>query len=197
MNKLYFKYGVMGSSKTAQALMCRFNYLTKGFDVLLFKPKADTRCVVNGVPMVSARIGLTSECIEFDRQDNFLTLLKKYAVRPSKTVIIVDECQFLTTRQVNELKSISQYLPVLCYGLMTNFKTELFEGSKRLVEIADSLSEIKAVCKCGRKATVNARLVDGKIVTSGQEILIGAEESYESMCYNCFVKRIREERKKQ
>ena len=178
----------MGSSKTAQALMCRYNYLTKGFKVFLFKPQADTRCVINGVPMVATRIGLTSECLEFSETDSFISLCKKFDVLHPNCVIIVDEAQFLTTKQVNDLKEISQFVPVLCYGLLTNFKTELFEGSKRLVEIADSISEIKSVCKCGRKATVNARLVNGKIVTDGEEIVIGADESYEAMCYNCYVK---------
>ena len=194
MSKLYFKYGAMGSSKTAQALMCRFNYITKGFKVFLFKPVADTRCVVNGVPMISTRIGLKSECIEFSPTDNFLNLAKKYDMFHPNNVVIVDECQFLTTKQVNELKIVSQKIPVLCYGLLTNFKTELFEGSKRLVEIADSLSEIKSVCKCGRKANVNARIVNNKIVTTGEEIQIGADENYEGMCYNCFLNRLKEQK---
>ena len=196
MNKLYFKYGVMGSSKTAQALMCRYNYLTKGFKVFLFKPKTDTRCVINGVPMVSTRIGLKSECLEFEEKDSFIDLCKKYDILHPDCVIIIDEAQFLTKLQVNELKDISQHVPVLCYGLLTNFKTELFEGSKRLVEIADSIAEIKAVCKCGRKATVNARIVNNKIVTEGEEVEIGADEKYESMCYACFLKRKQSEQSK-
>jgi len=188
MAKLYFKYGAMGSSKTAQALMCRFNYIQKGFNVYLFKPFADNRCVENGIPMISSRIGLKSECIEFMPQDSFDELCFAYAINKQRDIIIVDECQFLTKEQVDQLKDISQRfnVPVLCYGLLTNFKTELFEGSKRLVEIADSLKEIKSVCRCGRKATCNARLVNGKIVTSGEETLIGGDESYEGMCYTCF-----------
>ncbi len=192
MNKLYFKYGAMGSSKTAQALMCRYNYITKGFYVYLFKPKTDTRCVVDGKPMVSSRIGLKNECIEFDKNESFISLFKQY-VNTLKSVFIIDECQFLTTQQVNQLKLVSQKIPVLCYGLLTNFKTQLFEGSKRLVEIADSLTEIKSVCKCGSKATVNARIVNGKIATTGEEVQIGADESYEGMCYNCFIKRLKEQ----
>ena len=105
-------------------------------------------------------------------------------------IIIVDECQFLTTEQVEQLRQISYTTTVLCYGLLTNFKTQLFEGSKRLVEIADSLSEIKSICKCGRKASVNARFVNKKLTNQGEEILIGAEESYESMCYWCYRKKI-------
>lgn len=192
MAKLYFKYGAMGSSKTAQALMCKFNYQQKGFKVFLFKPRVDNRCVENGIPMVSSRIGLKSECIEFEDFTSFKDLCYTYDISNEKDIIIVDECQFLTKNQVNELKEISVLLniPVLCYGLLTNFKTELFEGSKRLIEIADSIKEIKSVCKCGKKATVNARLINGKIVTSGEETLIGGDESYEGMCYACYIKGI-------
>lgn len=106
--------------------------------------------------------------------------------------MIVDECQFLTKQQVEDLHKVSLQIPVLCYGLLTNFRSELFEGSKRLVEIAESLQEIKCVCKCGKKATVNARFVDGKLSTSGAEIAIGGDEQYESMCYQCFLKAKRE-----
>lgn len=196
MSKLYFKYGAMGSSKTAQALMCRFNYLQKGFNVFLFKPQADNRCVVDGIPMVGSRIGLKSECIEFSKQDSFEKLCVIYDILHPNSVIIVDEAQLLTKEQVNELKEVSQSIPVLCYGLLTNFKTELFEGSKRLVEIADSLTEIKSVCRCGKKATVNARIVNGKIACEGEEVVIGGDESYEGMCYSCFIKRKKEENSK-
>lgn len=194
MNKLYFKYGAMGSSKTAQALMLKFNYEQKGYKVFLFKPVFDNRTLKDGKPVVASRIGLISECIEFSTTDNFHELSKKYDilnVKQVKTnVIVVDECQFLTKSQVEELKDISQYLPVLCFGLLTNYKTELFEGSKRLIELADSLDEIKSVCKCGRKATINARFCNGKVVTDGDEILIGGDEQYEGMCYNCYKKKL-------
>lgn len=193
MAKLYFKYGSMGSSKTAQALMCRFNYLQKGFNVFLFKPLADNRCVENGIPMISSRIGLKSECIEFSKEDSFFHFCHTYDISHEKDIILIDECQFMTKKQVEELKEISINIPVLCYGLLTNYKTELFEGSKRLVELADSLKEIKSVCSCGKKATVNARIVNGKIVTDGEEIVIGADECYEAMCYNCYIKRLKNE----
>lgn len=189
MSKLYFKFGAMGSSKTAQALMCKFNYEQKGYKVYLFKPVVDNRKIVNGKALVSSRIGLQSEAIEFDRDLNFEEYCLKNDVFSQNNVIIIDECQFLTKKQVDELKEVSLKIPVLCYGLLTNYKTELFEGSKRLVEIADSIAEIKSVCKCGRKATVNARIVNGKIVTEGKEIVIGGDESYESMCYTCFRNR--------
>ncbi len=188
MAKLYFKYGAMGSSKTAQALMCQFNYKQKGFDVFLFKPIVDNRFSSDGKGMVWSRIGLSSSCLEFDSTSNFFTFAKDFKIEHEKDVIIVDECQFLTREQVEQLKELSLKVPVLCYGLLTNFKTELFEGSKRLIELADSLSEIKCICKCGRKATINVRFVDGKVATDGKEILIGADETYESMCYNCYRK---------
>ena len=193
MNKLYFFYGAMGSSKTAQALMCRFNYMQKGFNVFLFKPMVDRRTLKDGFAVVGSRIGLSAKAIEFDELDDFQTLFKLYKIDQNfeKNVIIVDECQFLTKTQVEQLKLLSFNLPVLCYGLLTNYKTELFEGSKRLVEIADKIQEIKSVCDCGRKATVNARIVQGKIVTSGEEILVGGDEVYKSMCYKCYYQKIK------
>lgn len=186
MAKLYFKYGAMGSSKTAQALMTKFNYEQKGFNVILIKPILDTRDIRDGKIVVKSRIGLSSDCITFTKNTNLVDLLKD--IISDKSIVIVDEAQFCTKKQIEELHTISRTNNVLCYGLLTNFKTELFEGSKRLVEIADSLNEIKSVCKCGRKAIINARLVNGKVVTSGEEILIGAEECYESFCFNCFEK---------
>lgn len=195
MAKLYFKYGAMGSSKTAQALMCKFNYEQKGFKVFLFKPIVDNRTKKNGKSMVSSRIGLSCDCIEFDSNEDFFALLKKLNINENNCVIIIDECQFLTKNQVNQLKDISLNIPVLCYGLLTNYKTELFEGSKRLVEIADSLIEIKSICRCGRKATVNARLIDGKIVTKGEEIVIGGDEQYQGMCYSCYIDKLRNQNK--
>lgn len=193
MNKLYFFYGAMGSSKTAQALMCRFNYMQKGFNVFLFKPMVDRRILKDGFAVVGSRIGLSAKAIEFDELDDFQTLFKLYKIDQNfeKNVIIVDECQFLTKAQVEQLKLLSFNLPVLCYGLLTNYKTELFEGSKRLVEIADKIQEIKSVCDCGRKATVNARIVQGKIVTSGEEILVGGDEVYKTMCYKCYYQKLK------
>ena len=188
MSKLYFKYGAMGSSKTAQALMCKFNYEQKGFKVYIFKPIVDNRKVIDGKSVIYSRIGLSSSCNEFDKDFNFLDYKNSHIKDVEKSVVIVDECQFLTKKQVEELKDISQVLPVICYGLLTNFKTELFEGSKRLIELAESLQEIKSICRCGRKATINARLSNGKIVLEGEEILIGGDECYEGLCYSCYKK---------
>jgi len=192
MNRLYFKYGAMGSSKTAQALMCRFNYIQKGFNVLLIKPGIDNR-FENGNSQVVSRIGIKADCIKFGKKDSLTALFAQQNKIKPVDVIIVDECQFLTKAQVEELKLLSREMPVLCYGLLTNFKTELFEGSKRLIELADSLEEIKSVCKCGNKATINGRFINGKLTTAGKEVLIGAEETYQSLCYWCYKRELEEQ----
>ena len=187
MAKLYFKYGAMGSSKTAQALMCKFNYEQVGFTVTLIKPVIDNRDIANDQIIVKSRIGLQSPCLAFDTNENLYKFVFSINQFKEKSVVIVDECQFCTAEQINELKEVSRHIPVICYGLLTNFKTELFEGSKRLVEIADSLMEIKTVCSCGRKATVNARFIDNRLCTDGDEIVIGGDETYKAMCYNCYT----------
>ena len=186
MSKLYFKYGVMGSSKTAQALMCKFNYEQVGFEVMLIKPIIDTRDISNDKIVVRSRIGLECECLTFGREENLYKFIFNHNQFRPKTIVIVDEAHFCTKKQIDELKEVSRHIPVLCYGLLTNFKTELFEGSKRLVEIDESLMEIKEVCEWGKKATVNARFLNGQLVLDGDEVLIGGDESYKAMCYNCY-----------
>ena len=188
MPKLYFKYGAMGSSKTAQALMCKFNYEQRGFRILLIKPSLDNRDLENSKIVVKSRIGLSSPCDVFNQTTNLYDYIQDKGFFTKDAAVIVDECQFLTKRQVEQLHLVSRFVPVLCYGLLTNFKSELFEGSKRLVEIAESLQEIKCVCRCGKKATINGRFIDGKITTNGDEISIGGDETYEAMCYDCYLK---------
>ncbi len=185
MPRLYFKYGTMGSSKSAQALMCKFNYEQKGMKVLLVKPSLDTRGD-DGQRMVRSRIGLVDECETVAKDDSFQELFDSYKTKYGCDCIIVDEAQFCTAEQVNELKYLTRQVPVLCYGLMNDFRCQLFEGSKRLVELADSLQEIKSVCRCGRKSTVNARFINGKCVDDGPVVFIGGDESYENMCYWCW-----------
>ena len=183
MKRLYFKYGVMGSSKSAQALMTAFNYKNKGYNVLLMKPSIDTRENQN---VISSRIGLSQPCLVFDKTTNLFDFVQS---QKGVQVVIVDEVQFCTKQQIEQLKDLTlNDMVVLCYGLKTNFKSELFEGSKRLMELAESLQEIKAVCRCGGKATLNARVVDGYVTTTGEEIQIGGDEKYEAMCYACFKK---------
>ena len=193
MAKLYFKYGAMGCSKSAQALMCKFNYEQKGFNVLLLKPSIDTRDNENGKSIVKSRIGIKSECDVINKDQSLLELYRKLSETTKYDVVIIDEAQFCSEEQINDCKEISVDIPVLCYGLKTNFKSYLFEGSKRLIEISDSIEEIKSVCKCGANATVNARIVNGKLVTTGSEIQIGGDEKYEAMCYSCWNKKRKEQ----
>jgi len=192
MAKLYFKYGAMGSSKTAQALITKFNYEERGMQVWLIKPATDTR---DGVDILTSRIGLTAKCDVIKRGESIISLLDG---RSGKTdVIIADECQFFSEGEIDELREIvnERDIPVLCFGLKTDFLTRLFPGSKRLLEIADSISEIKTICECGRKATVNARTdTKGKIVTAGRQVVLGGNDKYIAMCHKCFVRRIREEK---
>ncbi|MFI3166229.1 MAG: thymidine kinase [Bacillota bacterium] len=183
MPKLYFKYGAMGSSKTANALMVKFNYEEKGYKVALLKPATDNR---DGVDVVKSRIGLEGRAIVITPEIDLVEWFKSH--REYK-VIIVDESQFLTECQVDQLKKVSiNYVPVLCFGLKTDFMTRMFPGSKRLFELANSISEIKSVCSCGAKAEVNARISNGKVVKEGEQIMLGGNESYIGMCYKCWEK---------
>lgn len=185
MAKLYFKYGAMGSSKTAQALITKFNYEERGMKVWLIKPRIDTR---EGERVCRSRIGLEAPVDLIGEEENIYETFQK-RISMGEHVIIVDECQFLTEDQVDQLADISlDYdVPVLCFGLKTDFQTKLFSGSKRLFEIAESVQEIKTICSCGRKATVNARIdEDGTVITEGKQIVIGGNESYIAMCYNCY-----------
>ena len=194
MAKLYYKFGAMGSSKTAQALMTKFNYEEKSKRVWLIKPSTDNRDdYVDGngktVGVVRSRIGLLSEAEIISSEDNIRDIFVKRNSDAIIDVIICDECQFLSEKQVEDLKDICDELdvPVLCFGLTADFQTKMFPGSKRLFEIADSISEIKSICRCGRKATVNVRFDDdGNIITEGDQICIGGNDRYEGMCYKCY-----------
>lgn len=192
MAKLYFKYGSMGSSKTAQALITKYNYEENGMLVWLIKPAADQR---DGAIILRSRVGLEApaEVVAPERD-----LLEAYRSRARTDVIIVDECQFLTARQIDQLREIvdSENIPVLCFGLRTDFRSTLFEGSRRLFEVADTITEIKAICDCGAKATTNARIdSDGYVVTEGAQLLLGGNDRYIAMCHKCWVRNIREHRK--
>ena len=192
MAKLYFKFGAMGCSKTAQALITKFNYEERNMKVLLLKPAIDNR---DGANTVKSRIGLQKEAVAVRENENvYKTYEEKYS---DCNVIIVDECQFLSPEQVDQLADIviKKDIPVLCFGLSTDFTTHLFPGSKRLFEIAVSFSEIKSVCTCGAKATVNARLDEkGKIVTDGSQVVLGGNDKYVAMCRKCWLERLAQER---
>ena len=189
MAKLYFKYGVMGSSKSAQALITKFNYEEGNNKVLLLKPAVDTR---DGNDIIKSRIGLEAVAKVVEPRTNIETeiFLSYCRIRPD--VIICDESQFFTAEQIEQLKLIAVYydIPVLCYGLLTDFQTHLFPGSKRLIELADSIQEIKMICDCGNKAQVNARIVNGKVAKEGEQVFIGGNESYKAMCYKCWLREV-------
>ena len=189
MAKLYFKYGAMGSSKTAQALITKFNYEERGMSVWLIKPAVDSR---DGAVTIRSRIGLSAEADVIGAGES---IRERYAALGRRDVIIADEAQFLTPEQIEELRDLvdEQNLPVLCFGLRTDFLTHLFPGSRRLLELADSITEIKTICECGAKATVNARILDGRVVTEGAQVVLGGNDCYVAMCHACWKRRIREQ----
>ncbi len=194
MAKLYFKYGAMGSSKTAQALITKYNYEENDMHVWLIKPSADVR---DGADILKSRIGLQAKvhiiAPATDIYDLFMNTQKG-----SCDAIIVDECQFLTPQQIDQLRYIVNdfNVPVMCFGLRTDFQTKLFPGSMRLMEVADTIQEIKTICDCGAKATVNARIdSEGHIVTEGAQVFLGGNDAYIAMCHRCYVNGIRENRK--
>ena len=193
MAKLYFKYGAMGSSKTAQALITKYNYEENDMKVWLIKPSADTR---DGAAIIRSRIGLEAQC-EIATPDTDIYERFRATRMGACDVIIADECQFLTISQIDQLRAIVNdfSVPVLCFGLRTDFQTKLFPGSLRLMELADCIEEIKTMCDCGAKATVNARISDGYIVTEGAQVVLGGNDCYIAMCHRCYIHGIREHKK--
>ena len=188
MAKLYFKYGAMGSSKSAQALITKFNYEELGMTVWLIKPSIDTR---DGADVIKSRIGLECKAQIITPEQN---IEDEYHAAGKHDVIIADEAQFFSPEQIDQLRRIvdEQNIPVLCFGLRTDFLTHFFPGARRLMELADSITEIKTVCACGRKATVNARIDErGRVITEGGQILLGGNDSYVAMCHKCWVDKIR------
>ena len=191
MAKLYFKYGAMGSSKSAQALITKFNYEEKGMSVWLIKPGTDTR---DGADIIKSRIGLSQRAQVIGPEES---IIKAYEEAGNYDVIIADEAQFMTPDQIDELRTLvdEEDLPVLCFGLKTDFRTRFFPGSCRLMELADSITEIKTICECGRKATVNARFDDsGRVITEGDQVVLGGNDRYTAMCYKCWKERIKNQK---
>ena len=193
MAKLYFKYGAMGSSKTAQALITKYNYEENDMKVWLIKPSADTR---EGVQILRSRIGLAAAVEVMAPDMNIYDRFRETQMGKCNAVIC-DECQFLTEEQIDQLRAIVNdcNVPVMCFGLRTDFQTRLFPGSRRLMELADCIEEIKTMCDCGSKATVNARISDGYIVTEGAQVVLGGNDSYIAMCHRCYIRGIREHKK--
>ena len=193
MAKLYFKYGAMGSSKTAQALITKYNYEENDLSVWLLKPSADDR---DGVQILRSRIGLEASADIISPETDIFRRFETEKLG-QVDVIIVDECQFFTSEQIDQPREIvdAYNLPVMCFGLRTDFQTKLFPGSRRLMEVADSILEIKTICDCGAKATVNARIdSSGHIVTEGAQVVLGGNDSYIAMCHKCYMRGIREHR---
>lgn len=191
MAKLYFKYGAMGSSKTANALITRFNYQERDMKVWLIKPSIDDR---DGANIIRSRIGLEAVADVITPDADIFALFEKSHTECD--TVIADECQFFTPEQVDQLRRIVDLydIPVMCFGLRTDFLTHLFPGSRRLFEVADSITEIKTICSCGDKAIVNARIDgDGNVVTQGSQILIGGNDSYIAMCHKCWKKAANQE----
>lgn len=176
----------MGSSKTANALITRFNYQERDMKVWLIKPSIDDR---DGANVIRSRIGLEAVADVITPDADIFALFE--AGHKDCNTVIADECQFFTPEQVDQLRKIVDVydIPVLCFGLRTDFLTHLFPGSLRLFEVADSITEIKTICSCGDKAIVNARIDEnGHVVTTGSQILIGGNDSYIAMCHKCWKK---------
>lgn len=186
MAKLYFRYGAVGSAKTLNLLAVAHNYRQQNKKVLLIKPALDVRFGKNNI---KSRAGLENEAdILVDAQTDLMRIQLQ-----DVDCILVDEAQFLSTKIIEQLRDITliKSVPVICYGLRTDFKTRLFEGSQRLMELADSIEEVKSTCfYCNRKAIVNLKHVNGKACVEGQSIELGAEERYYPACYPCYKKQI-------
>ena len=190
MAKLYFKYGAMGSSKSANALITKFNYEERHMKVWLIKPAIDDR---DGADHIRSRIGLDSVADVISPDDDIEARLD---TKGQIDVIISDESQFFTEAQIDSLRRIvdERGIPVLCFGLRTDFLTHLFPGSRRLFEVADSITEIKTICDCGSKAIVNARIdAQGRIVTEGEQVLLGGNDRYIAMCHKCWSQKIKDQ----
>ncbi len=188
MSKLYFRYGAMNCGKTTNLLQVAHNYEERGMRVLLLKPSIDTKANTK----VSSRIGVEREVDHLVLPDEnlkgYLSLIK------DKTeCIIVDEAQFLTEKQVDELFIFSKLtsIPVICYGLRADFRSELFPGSKRLFELADNIEELYTICRCGKKARFNARIVNGEFTLEGSQVAIDGEVNYESLCGKCYLRKVK------
>ena len=189
MAKLYFRYGAMNSGKSTALLQAAYNYEERGHHVLLAKPLID----VKGESLITSRLGVTRSAdftigVDEDAYARFIT--ERAATRSVVSCLLVDEAQFLSERQVDDLLRIAvvEGVPVLAYGIRTDFQTVAFPGSRRLLEVAHSLEELKTICRCGRKALFNARKVGDRFVFDGAQVAIdGVDASYESLCGACYL----------
>lgn len=190
--KLYFRYGTMGSAKTALLLTTAYNFEERGLKYLCMKPVIDTRDNSN---VIRSRIGIERECMWIYDDSNLYILIRDMVVNDPDEVpswILVDEAQFLSAAHVDQLAAIVDDfgINVICYGLRTDFKGNLFSGSRRLFEMADTIDEVKSTCSCGRKTIMNARVDSkGRIITEGQQVEIGGNDRYIACCRKCWRKK--------
>ncbi|WP_346916682.1 thymidine kinase [Clostridium sp.] len=190
MSKLYFRYGAMNCGKSTNLLQVAYNYEERGMKVIIIKPKTDTK----GGNKIVSRLGVTKEVdLSFAEGENIFTTVEDYIKKNGQIhCILADEVQFFTKNQVDEMFMIAVKLniPVICYGLRTDFQMEGFEGSERLLLIGHSLEELKTICKCGKKAILNGRKINGKFVFEGNQVAIDNEDNveYESLCAECYIK---------
>ena len=175
MSKLYFRYAAMNAGKTTQLLQVAFNYEERGQQVLLIKPEMDTRELE-----IKSRIGISRKAILISKEQNIQELIGTLNI----DCLLVDEVQFLTEAQVRQLAKIvdEENIPVICYGLRSDFQGNLFPGSAALLALADTIEELKTICWCGRKAIMNTRLQDGQAVFEGEQVQVGGNETYISLC---------------
>lgn len=198
MSKLFYYYGSMASAKTLRLLSTAYNFEEKGVQIMVLKPALDTR---EGEGIIRSRAGLERKCIMIDKDVNLYKAIKAYknvldAQLESLKWVIIDECQFLTEEQVDQLSDVVDFLDisVMCFGLRTDFQSHLFPGSKRLFEIADDIEEIKSTCECGEnKTSINARFDEnGEIIIEGSQVEIGGNERYRAICRRCWKNKVRD-----
>jgi thymidine kinase len=198
MNKLFFYYGTMASAKTLRLLTTAYNFEENGLDIMCLKPSADTR---DGEGIIKSRVGLERKCVMVDPDVNLYKAIKDYnnilnSQFHNLKWVLIDECQFLTEKQIDQLSDVVDFLGinVMCFGLRTDFQSRLFPASKRLFELADDIEEIKSTCSCGeRKTSINARFdSNGEIVTEGDQIMVGGNDMYKSVCRRCWKNKIRD-----
>jgi thymidine kinase len=181
MAQLYYRYSTMNAGKSIELIKVAYNYEERGKRVLVFTPAIDDR---SGVGIVSSRIGIQRDALPITDETNLLDVFMKENAKETVDCVLIDECQFLRKHHIQELVEIvdSCDVPVLAYGLKNDFRNELFEGSYYMLIYADKIEEIKTICWCGRKATMVARVVDGKFVKEGQQIVVGGLDMYVSLC---------------
>lgn len=193
MAKLFFRYGAMNSGKSTALMQVAFNYEERGMNILLLKPRIDTK----GGDIIVSRLGVSRKVdILIEKDMDLQAEIRKYlAIMPIHCVLI-DEVQFLNSAQIDQLFQlvIEDNIPVICYGLRTDFLMNGFEGSQRLLLLAHSIEELKTICRCGRKALLNARKLDDKFVFVGAQVAIDGDVDYESLCGECYLKYRKENR---